>query len=179
MKHLKSLLLIAVFALGMNGVANAQKVGHINLNRLIANMPETRALNTEMEKIAKTYKDDLEKEKKKFDSKLAKYRSEQSQQTDEENQRRELEVQQDGAKLQRAEQLAINDMQTKNQEKLVPIYEKAYKAVQEVAAAKGIVYVFDASPGRGLLVFEKGEDLYPALKTKLGLLEDIKLPEQK
>lgn len=179
MKNLKSLLLIAVFALGMNGVANAQKVGHINLNRLIANMPETRALNAEMDKIAKTYKDDLEKEKKKFDAKLAKYRSEQTAQTDDENKRREIEVQQDGAKLQRAEQLAIQDMQAKNQQKLAPIYEKAYNAVKEVAATKGVVYVFDASPGRGLLVFEKGEDLYPALKAKLGLLEDIKLPEEK
>ena len=51
MRKLKSLLIVAFLALGMSGVANAQKVGHVNLERVIANMPETRTLLTEIEKI--------------------------------------------------------------------------------------------------------------------------------
>jgi len=44
-----------------------------------------------------------------------------------------------------------------------------------VAKAKQILYVLDASAGRGLLVSD-GEDLYDAVKEKLGLLEDVKQP---
>ena len=58
-------------------------------------------------------------------------------------------------------------MQKKQAEGLKPIIEKAQEAIEEVAAAKGIQYVFDASVGKGLLV-KKGEDLYAAVKTKLG-----------
>ena len=72
MRKLKSLLLVAILTLGMSGVANAQKVGHV-VKRVIANMPETRALSVELEKITKTYKDDIDGMKKKFDDKIKKY----------------------------------------------------------------------------------------------------------
>ncbi len=57
-------------------------------------------------------------------------------------------------------------MQKKQAEGLEPIIEKAQKAIEEVAAAKGILYVLDFY-GKGLLV-KKGEDLYDAVKAKLG-----------
>ncbi|NOQ92768.1 MAG: OmpH family outer membrane protein, partial [Flavobacteriaceae bacterium] len=41
--------------------------------------------------------------------------------------------------------------------------------VKDVAAEKGVQYVFDSSPGKGLIVFEKGEDLMSAVKVKLGM----------
>ena len=40
MKQFKKLLLIAVFMLGVGGVANAQKIGHIDPAKLVQNMPE-------------------------------------------------------------------------------------------------------------------------------------------
>jgi len=58
---------------------------------------------------------------------------------------------------------------------LVPIIEKARKSIEKIAKAKGILYVIDASAGRGLLV-SNGEDLYDAVKAELGLLEDVKQP---
>ena len=58
-------------------------------------------------------------------------------------------------------------MQKKQADGLNPIIEKAKKAVEDVAASKGIVYVLDASMGKGLLV-KKGEDLFNAVKAKLG-----------
>ena len=39
MRKLKSLLLVAILTLGMSGLANAQKVGHVVYERVIANMP--------------------------------------------------------------------------------------------------------------------------------------------
>lgn len=59
-------------------------------------------------------------------------------------------------------------MQKKYQEKTIPILQKAEDAIKAVAAEKGIIYVFDAAPGKGLIVYEKGEDIYDAVKAKLG-----------
>ena len=70
MRKLKSLLLVAILTLGMSGLANAQKVGHVVYERVIANMPETRALQVELAKITKTYKDDIDGMKKKLDDKI-------------------------------------------------------------------------------------------------------------
>jgi len=174
MRKLKSLLLVAFLALGMTGVANAQKIGHVNLERVIANMPETRALQAEIAKITKTYKDDLDSEKKKLDDKIQKYTAEQAAQTEDVNKSRVQEVQNDNTKIARAEQAAVQDIQEKQQRKLIPILQKAEKALNEIAKEKGLAYILDASAGKGLLIINGGEDVYEAAKAKLGLLPDPK-----
>jgi len=173
MRKLKSLLIVAFLALGMSGVANAQKVGHVNLERVIANMPETRALQTDIAKTTKTYKDDIDGMGKKFEAKYKKYSAEQASQTEEVNKQRAEEIQNERNRIVQAEQAAMQDIQEKQQKGLIPILQKAEKAINEVASEKGLLYILDASAGKGLLV-AKGEDVYDALKAKLGLLPDQK-----
>jgi outer membrane protein len=168
MKHLKTLLLVAIFTVGLVGVANAQKTAHINTDKLLAEMPATKAVKAELEKLAKTYRDDIETMYKKLEAKYKKYDAEGKSQTLEVNQKRAAEIQQERAKISQAEQAAGIEMQKKRQEKTIPIVKKAEDAIKAVAAEKGYIYVFDASPGRGLLVYDKGEDIYNAVKTKLG-----------
>ncbi len=175
MRKLKRLLLVAFLAIGIGSMANAQKIGHINYERVIANMPETRALQGEIEKISKTYKDDLESSAKKLDAKIKKYTAESSTQTQQVNEQRGQEVQADRTRISQAEQAAYQDIQEKQNRGLIPILEKAKKAIEELAKSKGILYVMDSSVGKGLLVAD-GEDLYDAIKAKLGLLPDRKQP---
>ena len=167
MKNFKSLLLIAVFTLGLGGVANAQKTGHIDFEKLVAEMPQTKKLKQDIEKLGKTYQDEVEGMAKKLDAKMKKYQAEQNAQTKEINEIRAKEVQQENGRYEQLRQTAYQDMQKKQAEGLKPIIEKAQKAIEDVAAAKGILYVLDASVGKGLLV-KKGEDLFAAVKTKLG-----------
>lgn len=168
MKNFKTLLLIAVFTLGIGGVATAQKIGHIDTDLLIKSMPATKAMQAELEKTQKSYKDDIEALGKKFDAKLQKYAAEEKAQTADTNEKRKLEMQQEGARIQQAEQDANQEIQKKYQELMEPILEKAQKAIKEVAAEKGLIYVFNSAPGKGLLIFEKGIDIFDAVKAKLG-----------
>ncbi|SED15178.1 periplasmic chaperone for outer membrane proteins Skp [Tenacibaculum sp. MAR_2009_124] len=168
MKHLKKLLLVAIFTVGLGGVANAQKTAHINTDKLLSSMPETKAMQAELEKLKKTYNDDIESLINKLKAKITKYEAEGKSQTQEENQKRAIEVQQDRQKIAQAEQQAAQELQKKYQEKTLPILKKAEDAIKAVAAEKSIIYVFDAAPGKGLIVYDKGEDIYNAVKTKLG-----------
>jgi outer membrane protein len=167
MKNLKTLILIAVFTLGVGGVANAQKTGHIDFEKLVAEMPQTKQLKLDIEKLSKTYQDEIEGMAQKLDSKMKKYTAEQNAQTREINESRAQEVQQERARYEQLRQTALQEMQKKQAEGLNPIIEKAQKAIEEVAASKGILYILDASVGKGLLV-KKGEDIFAAVKTKLG-----------
>ena len=177
MRKLKSLLIITFLAFGMISVTNAQKIGHVNLERVIANMPETRSLQADIAKTTKTYKDDLESSAKAIDAKIQKYTAEGPSQTEEVNKQRADEVQGERARLAQAEQAAVQDIQEKQQKGLIPILQKAEKAVNEVADTKALIYILDASAGKGLLV-AKGENIYEALQTKLGLLPDQKASAQ-
>ena len=168
MKHLKTLLLVAIFTIGLGGVANAQKTAHINTDKLLAEMPATKSMKAELEKLNKTYRDDIEAMYKKLEAKIKKYEAEGKSQTQEINQKRAVEVQQDRLRITKAEQSAGQEMQKKYQEKTLPILKKAEDAIKAVASEKGIIYVFDATPGKGLIVYDKGEDIYGAVKAKLG-----------
>jgi outer membrane protein len=168
MKNYKTLLLIAVFTLGFGGITNAQKVAHVDFERVVANMSETRALFADLDKKAKTMKDDIEGMKKKFENKAKKYDAEATTQTEETNQKRKAELQGDYQRLQNAQQMAPQELQQIQSKGLEPINKKAIDAINEVAAAKGILYVFTSN----MLIVKRGEDLYEAVKAKLGLLAD-------
>ena len=168
MKNFKTLLLIAVFTLGFAGVTNAQKIGHVDYQRVIDNMPETRALTVTLEKLGKSYQSEIEGLKKKLEAKVQKYTAEQATQTETTNKDRAQEVQLDKARFDQAQQAAYQEMQKRQAQDLEPIVKKAEIAIEGIADAKGILYVFDAKS----LIIKKGTDLYDAAKAKLGLLAD-------
>ncbi|PHR69946.1 MAG: hypothetical protein COA67_09115 [Lutibacter sp.] len=165
MKNLKTLLLIAVIALGFNNVQAQSKVAHINLQELISLMPETKVMKTTLEKLEKTNIDDLKAEDAILQAKYKKFQTELANQTKEENEKRQLEIEQGKRKLQAGAQAAQNDLNIKNNELVQPIIEKADKAVKAVAKAQGFDYVLDSS----VLLVANGTNLLSLVKAHLGI----------
>lgn len=165
MKNFKTLLLIAIITLGFNTLQAQTKVAHINTDLLLSLMPETKALNADLEKLSKTYETELKAESDKLTAKLKKYEAEVNSQTDEVNQQRGAEVEQDRQNLYQASQVAREEIAKKRDEQLQPILDKAKKAIEDVAKEQGFVYVLDASS----LIVANGTDLLPAVKAKLGI----------
>lgn len=168
MRSIKLLLLASVLFLGVNAAGAQSKIAHINTEALVAAMPETKQMQEELKKIAQTYDTEYKSQGNALQAKLQKYDTEASTQTDTENAKRAKEVQDLQKKIQVYAQTAQQELQKKEFDLYKPIAEKAQKAIQEVATAKGILYVFDSSPGKGLIV-KDGEDLMASVKTKLGI----------
>ena len=131
-------------------------------------MPEAKAMEGELKKLSETYATEYKTQATALQAKLKKYSEEAPTQTDAENGKRQQEVEDLQARLQKYGQTADQEIQKKRFDLLKPILEKAQTAVNEVAKAKGVSYVLDSSPGKGLLVFE-GEDLMAPVKAKLGI----------
>ncbi|MFT7330573.1 MAG: outer membrane protein [Roseivirga sp.] len=165
MKHFKTLLLIAVLTLGFGSIQAQNKTAHINFQELVILMPEIKVMNDELAKLDKTQQDDLKAAELALKAKLAKYQSEAASQTEAENKKRQLEVQNDEQRLYSTSQVAQKTMGEKRNEKLAPIVEKAQKAINDVAKEKGIAYVFDSSS----LLTATGTDLMVDVKAKLGI----------
>jgi len=165
MKQFKTLLLIAVIALGFNTINAQTKIAHISTDLLISLMPETKVLNAELEKKSKTYETELKSENDKLEAKLKRYDAEAASQTNEVNQQRMAEVQNDQQNLQQASQVAREDLTKMRNEKLQPILDKAKTAIEAVAKEGGYTYVLEAST----LIVSNGPDLLPQVKTKLGI----------
>lgn len=167
MKVFRNLFVAMALMLAFNSV-HAQGVAHIDSEQLLMAMPETKTMEDELKKVQQTYADEYNAQATALQAKLKKYDAEAPTQTDAKNEERRVEVEGLKNKIQKYAQTADQEIQKKRFDLLKPIVEKAQKAVSDVAAEKGIKYVLDSSPGKGLIVFE-GEDLMPAVKAKLGI----------
>ncbi|QCX37475.1 OmpH family outer membrane protein [Aureibaculum algae] len=168
MKLFKNLLLTSVLILGAMTVNAQSKVAHINTDELVAAMPETKQMQEELKKVVQAYDADFKEQSTALQTKMQKYDKEAPTQTDAENQKRLQEVQDAQRKLQMYQQTAREELQKKEFDLYKPIAERAQKAIDAVAAAKGFDYVIDSTPGKGLVVF-KGTDLMADVKANLGI----------
>lgn len=165
MNVIKSILFTLVLFVGVSTVQAQTKLAHINTEELIASMPESKALQAKLEKLSKTYDDEVKAKQEQLKAKFEKYNAEFESQTEATNTERTKEVQMEAQKIEQFKSEAVKDLQKQEQEGLKPILEKAQKAIDEVAAAQGFDYVFNVN----MLVVAKGKDLLPDVKAKLGI----------
>ena len=166
MKNIKTIL-VAIVLFTTAFTVKAQ-VAHINSEALVAAMPETKAMQNELKSLGQNYDTEYKAQVNSLQAKLKKYQDESATKTNQENEKRQAEVAEIQQKLQLYLKSAQEDLQKKEFDLLKPIIDKAQKAIQDVAKEKGIKYVLDSTPGKGLIVFD-GEDLMSAVKTKLGI----------
>ena len=162
-KHLKSLLLAALFIGSTSFISAQSNVAHINKEELIKAMPAYTAAQGEITKLGKTYEAQIQDSVKELDAKLKQYNSEAEAQTQEENQRRMQEVEGIKQSIAQFQQNAQQDMQKKEFDLLKPILEEADKAIQTVARAQGFDYVVDSA----MLIMADGKDLMADVKAHL------------
>ncbi|MEI6866363.1 OmpH family outer membrane protein [Flavicella sp.] len=165
MKHFKTLLAAVVITLGMSTFTQAQKVAHINFEEIVSKMPETLKLQADLEKLGKTYGEEITSAQKALKAKIDKYTAEEVSQTTAQNEARIKEVQADQGRIQQLQQVAQQELQQKEKSALEPIIKKAQDAIKTIAETKGFEYVLDSKA----LIVSEGEDLGPAVKTKLGI----------
>lgn len=166
MKHLKTVLFTITLFIAMT-FANAQ-VAHINSEDLVKAMPETTQMQNELQKLSQSFDNDYKAQATELQAKLKKYQEEAATKSNDENDKRQQEVAELDQKLKLYLNSAQEELQKKQFELLKPIIEKAQNAIKAVAKEKGIKYVLDSAPGKGLIVYD-GEDLMAPVKAKLGI----------
>lgn len=168
MKHFKTILLAAALCLGTVSFVQAQsKVAHINTAELIQAMPEMKAAQSELEALGKTYQADMQASITEYQNTVKQYEAEAATKTDEENQKRGLELQEKQQRIQQFQADAQQDMQKKEIDLLKPITEKAKSAILKVARAQGFDYVLDSS--QNIVILSDGKNLLDDVKKELGI----------
>ena len=167
MKNLKSLLLAVLMAAPMTFSYSQSKVAHIDIQKLISEMPEVIAAQKQLQQLEKTYTTEIENTYKEFQTKAQTYSADAPNQTDVTNQARQKELETMQQNINQYRETASQDLQKKQVEMMRPLYDKAKSAIEKVAAAQGFDYVLDASAG-GSVIMAKGKDLMTDIKSELG-----------
>jgi outer membrane protein len=168
MKPFNSLVLATLLVVGAVSFSGAQsKIAHINTQELIEAMPEMQSAQSEIEKLGKTYEAEIQATLTELQNKAKQYQAEAEAQTQEENEKRAVEI--DGMRqgIAQYQQQAQQDLEKKKFELLKPITDKAKAAIQKVARAQGFEYVLDSTQGGGVIVAD-GKDLMEDVKKELG-----------
>ncbi len=168
---MKNIFLAGLFLFGSAAVLSAQKYGHLNFGNLIAQMPETKSADSDLEAFQRQLVAKGEDMATAFQEKYSQFMSDVQNGvlSPVQQQERQQELQQEQQEIMGYEQEIRQQVQTKQQELLEPIITKAEEAIQAVAQENGYVMVFDTSNFNAVLFAQDSDDLMSLVMAKLGL----------
>jgi outer membrane protein len=165
---MKKLLLGAVMALGIMSASAQTKIGYINTDDLMAVMPESAKLQTDLNEYQASLQQQGLTLQKEADAKRDQYFLDSSKLSPSMKEIRRNDLVKLYSRLQNYDQEAQEEAQKYAQTKIAPVRTKALDAIKAVAKERGYTYVIDNATTI-LLVMPPGDDLLPMVKTKLGI----------
>ena len=166
---MKRILKISCFLIAMLGVMSAvqaQKFGYVNSNAILAEMPEVKQFESNLEALQKQLQkkgqgmlEQLQKDYAVVQQKIERGELSRVQQEEEAKklQAREQEI----AKF---EQDMVNQLQEKRNKELQPIVDKVNQAIKDVATENNFQFIFD----QGILLYaDQAQDVSGLVKAKL------------
>jgi len=170
MKHILSIIIVIAIT-GLAASVNAQKplkIGHINSNDLLEIMPGIDTAEALLKDVATNIEKQFELMKSEYNTKLEEYMASEEKMTDLEKEMAAEELQDLQNRIDKFRTKAQENLDMQKEKIYSPILEKAQTAIDEVAEEYGFNYIFDTGYGI-LLYFDKGEDIMPLVKKKLGI----------
>lgn len=170
---IKKVTLALVMVLAVSAVmGQAPQFGHVNASFVLSKMPEYTEAMKKLAKTDSTYNLELEKLAVEINKKVEEYNNDaESPQLLKDVKAQEIQELQ--MRAQQFQQRIEQDIQQQQMQLMRPISTKVMNAINEIAADKGLVYVFDVSSGNPVYVDEdKSLDLVPLLMEKFGISYD-------
>jgi outer membrane protein len=170
MRNLMKFVAVVLFV-GITASVNAQtlKFGHIDLQALVQVMPERAAAETQFNKFQGELEDIFTEMQKDLQTKMASFEQLGDSASEIKKNAKVAEIQDMQQRIQNYQQTAQQQLQAKQTELLKPVFDKAEKAVADVAKEKGLIYVFDIGTKVVLYKSNDSMDILPFVKTKLGI----------
>ena len=166
---LKKIAIIVLCALPLGLFAQEVKLGHVNSQEVLSQLPEIEKLKTEIDNITKQWEDLIMKMREEYSAKITEFQDQQETMPESIKKMRISEIQDIEQRVSNTQQQAYNDLQEKQQELIAPILEKVRKAIGEVGAEGNFLYIFDTS--RESIIYEspRAVNVTDLVKKKLGV----------
>jgi outer membrane protein len=169
---MKKLFKVALVAVGLifagNFVQAQSKIGHINFQALVTQMPEYKTIQSTLDLYQKTFVDQLTTMNNGFTAEAKDFQTKGPTMSDAVRTAKQTELQDMQKRIQDYQNTAQQQVEAKSNELFKPLSDKARAAITEIAKEKGYSYVLDSSQIQ-LLVSPDGDDLMSVVKLKLGM----------
>lgn len=169
MKKLFKVALVAASVLFVGNIASAQtKLGYINSDAVLTQMPEAKTIKTQIDAYSKQFNDQYVTMNNELQAKGKEYQAQSATMTDATRAAKQTELQDLQKRIQDFGTNAQQQVEAKTNELVKPLSDKIRAAVNAVAKEKGYAYVLDSGT-TALIVSPPGDDLTPDVKAKLGI----------
>ncbi|RIH66799.1 OmpH family outer membrane protein [Mariniphaga sediminis] len=170
MRNLMKLFVLLIFATAtISATAQNLKFGHIDLQALVQLMPERATAETDFNNFQTELEDVLGEMQQNYQQKLAELEQLGEDASEVRRNAKITELQEIQQRVQNYQVTANQQLQQKQAELLQPVFDKAEKAIEEVAQEQGLLYVFDVGSRVVLYKSNQSVDLLPLVKQKLGI----------
>ncbi|MDC1025139.1 OmpH family outer membrane protein [Flavobacteriales bacterium] len=163
----KILLLSLTFLISISSFSQ-NKFGYIDSQELLLLMPERKTAEEEVQTFAKSLESQLQAMTAEYQQSVQEYQANEATYTDLVKQDKVTEITGLEQRIQSFQQNAQQALQSKEQELLEPILQKARKAIEDVASEGDYTYIFDKSVG-SILYVKESENILDKVKKKLKL----------
>lgn len=161
------LILCAAMLFPLFAGAQSHKIGIVDSQKVLSEMPEMKSMQSELDNLAKKYEDTLVQLQKEFQTKYQDFVKEQETMVESIKSRKQQELEDLSKRIQDLNNVAQQDMQKKQVELFAPIQTKLREAINKVGNDGGFTYIMDSS--QMLYVGNGSEDVTSLVKSKLGL----------
>ena len=168
MKNTLKLVVVGFVTIISSFNANAQKIAHISLDSLISLMPESKTAQQAVQEYSKQLEQQVVAMQSELQSKYETYQKESANLAPIVKESKEKELNDLNQRITDFQQQAQQDYQKKSAELSKPVYDKAKKAIDQVAKENSYKYVLDTSTGM-VLYNEAADDIIGLVIKKLGI----------
>lgn len=165
---MKKILLLSLTLLISISSFSQNKFGYIDSQELLLLMPERKTAEEEVQTFAKSLESQLQAMTAEYQQSVQEYQANEATYTDLVKQDKVTEITGLEQRIQSFQQNAQQALQSKEQELLEPILQKARKAIEDVASEGDYTYIFDKSIG-SILYVKESENILEKVKKKLKL----------
>ena len=169
----KKIILIVAGFFTITSVALAQKIGFVDTEYILNQIPEYKAAKSELDKTSADWQKEIETKYAEIDKLYKAYQAEQILLTDDLKKKRENEIinrEKEAKDLQKQRFGVDGDLFKKRQELIKPIQDRVYTAVQKLAAEKLYDFILDKSAGITVIFadpkLDKSDDVLKQLGVK-------------
>lgn len=178
---MKKIVAILACAMGLCTLANGQtlKFGHINSQEVISLMAERDSAIVKLQAQEKELVDEMEAMQVEFNNKYNTYNQKVSTWTAAVKETKEAELQEMSQRIQQFQQSAQQDLQQMQAQLMQPVIKKATDAIEKIAKANSLAYVFDIAAGAIIYKNDaQSMDLLPLVKKELNIPAEKVAPTQ-
>lgn len=176
MKNITKILALALLFIATQSFGQSLKFGQLNLQELVALMPESDSAQAKLQNYAKELDETLEGMQQEWSTKMQTYNQKSATWTAAILEAKTKELQEMEGRVRQFQENARNEYTNMQQTLYAPLFKKANDAVDKIGKEGGYLYIFDLSQAGILFHSDAAVDILPMARKELGIPADKKLP---